>query len=171
MISEIFLNRGPNMKKNTINVFDIIGRINNDFGNLVFIARGFPSVDVKVDSKKIIVHTYCQDEPSCPEGYLEIGIDDSKKKYEYTIKRHSEQTDDGETTTWDQVDYTTTDVFQVVNEIVNVITLEDEPYHDEDPTNWPSGMFPDEYFDHCFKFREGIFKNINNNTKFESPWC
>ena len=159
------------MKKNTINVFDIIGRINNDFGNLVFIARGFPSVDVKVDSKKIIVHTYCQDEPSCSEGYLEIGIDDSKKKYEYTIKRHSEQTDDGETTTWDQVDYTTTDVFQVVNEIVNVITLEDEPYHDEDPTNWPSGMFPDEYFDHCFKFREGIFKNINNNTKFESPWC
>jgi hypothetical protein len=159
------------MKKNTINVFDIIGRINNDFGNLVFIARGFPSVDVKVDSKKIIVHTYCQDEPSCPEGYLEIGIDDSKKKYEYSIKRHSEQTDDGETTTWDQVDYTTTDVFQVVNEIVNVITLEDEPYHDEDPDNWPSGMFPDEYFDHCFKFREGIFKNINNNTKFESPWC
>ena len=159
------------MKKNTINVFDIIGRINNDFGNLVFIARGFPSVDVKVDSKKIIVHTYCQDEPTCPEGYLEIGIDDSKKKYEYSIKRHSEQTDDGETTTWDQVDYTTTDVFQVVNEIVNVITLEDEPYHDEDPTNWPSGMFPDEYFDHCFKFREGIFKNINNNTKFESPWC
>lgn len=159
------------MKKNTINVFDIIGRINNDFGNLVFIARGFPSVDVKVDSKKIIVHTYCQDEPSCPEGYLEIGIDDSKKKYEYSIKRHSEQTDDGETTTWDQVDYTTTDVFQVVNEIVNVIILEDEPYHDEDPDNWPSGMFPDEYFDHCFKFREGIFKNINNNTKFESPWC
>ena len=171
MISEIFLNRGKKKKKNTINVFDIIGRINNDFGNLVFIARGFPSVDVKVDSKKIIVHTYCQDEPSCPEGYLEIGIDDSKKKYEYTIKRHSEQTDDGETTTWDQVDYTTTDVFQVVNEIVNVITLEDEPYHDEDPDNWPSGMFPDEYFDHCFKFREGIFKNINNNTKFESPWC
>jgi hypothetical protein len=159
------------MKKNTINVFDIIGRINNDFGNLVFIAQGFPSVDVKVDSKKIIVHTYCQDEPSCPEGYLEIGIDDSKKKYEYSIKRHSEQTDDGETTTWDQVDYTTTDVFQVVNEIVDVITLEDEPYHDEDPDNWPSGMFPDEYFDHCFKFREGIFKNINNNTKFESPWC
>jgi hypothetical protein len=159
------------MKKNSVNVFDIIGRINNDFGNLVFIARSFPSVDVKIDGKKINIHTYCVDEPTCSEGRLEIEIDDSKKKYEYSIKRHNEQTDDGETTTWDEVDYKTTDVFQVVSEIANVIIVEDDSCHDEDPANWESGMFPDEYYDHCLKFREGIFKNINNNTKFESPWA
>lgn len=160
------------MKKNTINVFDIIGRINNDFGNLVYIARGFPSVDVKIEGKKINIHTYCADEPTCPEGRLEIVIDNSKKKYEYSIERHNEQkSEDGETTTWDKVEYTTTDVFQVINEIANVIVMDDEPNHDEDPTSWPSEMYPDEYYDHCFKFREGIFKNINNNTKFESPWC
>ena len=160
------------MKKNSVNVFDIIGRINNDFGNLVYIARSFPSVDVKIEGKKINIRTYCPDEPGCSEGYLEIEIDDSKKKYEYTIKRHNEQTDDGETTTWDQVDYKTTDVFKVIEEILNVIIVEDEPSSDEDPTEcWPSEMFPNEYYEHCSKFREGIFKGINNNTTFDSPWC
>lgn len=161
-----------NKKTNSINVFEIISRINDDFGNLVFIARSFPSVDVKIDGKKINIHTYDSEEPTCPEGYLEIGIDDSKKKYEYTIKRHIEQTEDDETTTWDQVDYTTTDIFQVISEVSNVIIGDDEPSHDENPDDcWPSKMFPDEYYDHCLKNREGIFKGINNNTKFKSPWC
>lgn len=160
------------MKKNSVNVFDIIGRINNDFGNLVFIARSFPSVDVKIDGKKINIHTYCSDEPTCPEGHLEIVIDDSKKKYEYSLKGHTSQTDDGETTTWDEIDYKTTDIFKVISEISNVIITDDDCCHDEDPSEcWPSEMFPDEYYDHCLKFREGIFKGINNNTTFDSPWA
>lgn len=161
-----------NKKTNSINVFEIISRINDDFGNLVYIARSFPSVDVKIDGNKINIHTYCADEPGCAEGRLEIEIDDSKKKYEYSIKRHNEQTDDGETTTWDEVDYKTTNVFMVIEEILNVIIVEDEPSSDEDPKEcWPSEMFPNDYYEHCSKFREGIFKGINNNTKIKSPWA
>ena len=36
------------MKKENINIFEIIGKINKDFGNQVYIPRSFPSVDVKL---------------------------------------------------------------------------------------------------------------------------
>ena len=49
------------MKNNQINIFELISRINDDFGNLVYIARSFPSVDVKIvddkDNTKVVIRS------------------------------------------------------------------------------------------------------------------
>lgn len=156
------------MKKENINIFEIIGRINKDFGNQVYIARSFPSVDVKLTYEKnfdiIKIHTYCEDEPECTEGHLTITWkhDDKDENPFYHLIYHLEQTSDGETTKWDDMDYVSPDIREVVRMVLCVICGEDEPSHDEDPSSWSTGMYPEEYFDDCYNNWKGIFKDLEN---------
>lgn len=162
-------------KTNSVNVFELLGRINNDFGNHVFIARSIPSVDVKffgsMGKRTIKIHTYESDQPECMVGNLEIEWDSKLPRPVYHIKSDTEQTYDNETTKWNELEFDTTDIFQVISEILGVMVCDDDSCHDEDPTEcWESGMFPDDYYDHCLKTRTGIFKGINKNTVLTIPW-
>ena len=154
------------MINNKINVFEMVARINDDFGNQVYIARSFPSIDVKLTCDKncdiIKIHTYCEDEPECTQGYLTISWkrDDKDENPFYHFVYHLEQTSDGETTKWDEMDFVSPDIREVVRMLLIVMVGEDEPSHDEDPSSWSTGMYPDEYFDDCYNNWKGIFKDL-----------
>ena len=160
------------MKK--LNIFEIIGKINKDFGNLVFIPRSFPSIDVKLTGDDegmdiIKIRTYSEDEPECPVGYLTIKWKRESKTPVYHFKGYQEQTSDGETDRWDEVEYESSDIRNVVREVLNCITGSDEPSHDEEPDCWESGLYPDEYFDRCFENYMGIFGDIQFK-KLSQEW-
>ena len=150
-------------KKENINIFEIIGRINKDYGNQVYIPRSFPSVDVKLTLEKnfniIKIHTYCEDEPECSEGYLTISwkYDYNEENPVYHFSYHQEQTCDGETTKWDEMDFESTDIREVVRMVLIVMVGEDEP------ENWSSGKYPEDYYEESYQNWTGIFKDLENN--------
>ena len=158
----------------TINIFEIISRVNNDFSNHVFIPRSFPSVDVKFNSDRdnyiITIKTYIDDNPEDMVGNLKIEWNHNDRVPNYHIVSNTEQTQDGEKSVWNELDYQTTSIFSVISEVLGVLVTEDEPSHDEDPDCWNSGMYPDEYYDYCLNNRTGIFKGITEKTKLDCPW-
>lgn len=149
-------------KKENINIFEIIGRINKDYGNQVYIPCSFPSVDVKLTLEKnfniIKIHTYCEDEPECSEGYLTISwkYDYNEENPVYHFSYHQEQTCDGETTKWDEMDFESTDICEVVRMVLIVMVGEDEP------ENWSSGKYPEDYYEESYQNWAGIFKDLEN---------
>lgn len=162
------------MKNNHINIFEIISRINDDFGNFVFIARSFPSVDVKIlgttEVNHVKIKTYDSDNSESPVGILNITWNKKDSRPNYHVFGNSEQTTDGETTTYDQFDWNTKSLIVVIRQILATIDIDDEPNGDEDPDNWESGMTPDEYWDMCVNEHKGILKGINSKTVLWTPW-
>lgn len=156
------------MIKNKINIFELIARINDDFGNHVFIARSFPSLDVKLSYENnlsvIKLRSYDENEPECVNGYTTIKWNKKEPNPIYHLSYHLEQTSDGDTTVYDEMDDSSTDIRDVVKYILNCINGEDEASHDEDPSSWESGMYPDEYFDDCFNNWKGIFKDLKGKV-------
>lgn len=156
------------MKKENINIFEIIGRINKDYGNQVYIPRSFPSVNVKLTYEKnfdiIKIHTYCEDEPECSEGHLTITWkhDYNEENPVYHFSYHLEQTSDGETTKWDDMDFESTDIREVVRMVLIVMVGEDEPSHDDEPENWSTGKYPEDYYEECYQNWTGIFKDLKD---------
>ena len=154
------------MKKESVNVFEIIGKINKDFGNHVYIPRSFPSIDTKLsydnDNDVIKIKSYDDSEPECPVGFLTISWKRDDENPVYHLSSHLEQTSDKDTTVYDEMEYDSSDIRHVVTEILHTITGEDEPSHDEEPDTWESGMYPEEYFDKCFENYTGIFEGVKN---------
>lgn len=163
-----------NKKTNTINVFEIISRINDDFGNLVYIARSFPSVSVKLDGtmdiSEITIETSNTSSPEAPRSELKIIWNKKNKVADYHVYGCSLQTSDGETKRYDYFDYNTSDIFKVVEQIMRSIICDDDPMGDEEADNWESGYYPDDYFEQCRFNRKGIFQGLNSKTKLGIPW-
>lgn len=163
-----------NKKTNTINVFEIISRINDDFGNLVYSARSFPSVDVKFDGtneiREINIETSDKSNPEAPRSELKIIWKKTDKIPNYHVYGNSLQTSDGETERFDYFDFNTSDIFKVIEQIKNSIIGDDEPTGDEDADTWESGYYPDDYFEHCRFNRKGIFQGLNAKTTLGMPW-
>ena len=171
MISKIFLKEVQmNKKTNSINIFEIISRINDDFGNLVYIAKSFPSVDVKLasehDKNIITIKTYNSYYPEDDNtvGVLKIEWNDKDTKPVYHLIYEQDVNNPNRS------EIQTSDFDTIVSEIFETINPDDEPTEDEDPNSWESGMFPVDYYNHCFRMRTGIFEGTNSDTKLEMPW-
>ena len=162
------------MRNNQINIFEIISRINDDFGNHVYIARSFPSVDVQImgttDVSHVKIKTYDSDNSECPVGILNITWNKKDSRPVYHVFGNSEQTTDGETTSYDTFDWTTKKLVDVIRQILATIDTDDEPNGDDDTENWESGMTPYEYWEMCVRERKGILKGINSKTVLSTPW-
>lgn len=156
------------MINNKINVFELVARVNDDFGNHVYIARSFPSIDIKLTYENnlsvIKLRSYCEEEPECSNGYTTIKWNENESNPIYHLSHHLEQTCDGETTVWDEINESSTDIRDVVKYILHCVCGEDESSHDEDPSSWNSGMYPDEYFDDCFTNWKGVFKDLDGKV-------
>ena len=156
------------MINNKINVFELVARVNDDFGNHVFIARSFPSIDVKLTYENnlsvVKLRSYCEEEPECSNGYTTIKWNEHESNPIYHLSHHLEQTCDGETTVWDEINESSTDIRDVVKYILHCVCGEDESSHDEDPSSWNSGMYPDEYFEDCFTNWKGVFKDLDGKV-------
>lgn len=154
------------MKKETLNVFEIIGKINKEFGNHVYIPRSFPSIDTKLtydgDNDVIKIKSYDDSEPECPVGYLTISWKRDDEEPIYHFVSYTEQTSDKDTVRYDEMDYESTDIRHVVTQLLQTIVGDDEPTHDEEPDCWKTGKYPDEYFDECFENYTGIFEGVKN---------
>ena len=163
------------MKKNQINIFELISRINDDFGNLVYIPHSFPSVDVKIvddpNNSKVIIRSYDSNNSESPVGNLIITWNDKESRPKYNLVGYTEQTSDGETTKYDDLDWKDVDLYTVISQVVSVLSPGDEPNGDEDPSEcWESGMTPDDYLQKCVNERTGIYKGINSKTVLTTPW-
>lgn len=162
------------MKNNQINIFELISRINDDYGNIVYIARSFPSVDVKIvddkDNTKVVIRSYDSNNSESPVGNLTITWNDKESRPKYHLVGYTEQTSDGETTKYDDLDWKDVDLYTVIGQVVSVLSPGDEPNGDDDPENWESGMNPDEYLQDCVNKRTGIYKGINSKTVLSTPW-
>lgn len=158
-----------NKKTNSINVFEIISRINDDFGNLVYNAKSFPSVDVKLasDHDKNIVTIKTYDSYYTEDntvGVLKIEWNKKDTKPVYHLIYDLDVNNPNHTV------IQTSDFDTIVSEIFETINPDDDPYEDVDPDAWESGMYPIDYYSHCYKMRTGIFEGTTNDTKLEMPW-
>lgn len=158
-----------NKKTNTINVFEIIARINDDFGNLVYNAKRFPSVDVKLESdhdKNIVTvktyNSYYTEDNTVGILKIEWNKKDTKPVYHLVDELHADDPN--------HFELQTSDFDTIVVEILYIINPDDEPYDDVDPDAWESGMYPIDYYNHCVTTRTGIFEGTTNDTKLEMPW-
>lgn len=158
-----------NKKTNSINIFEIISRINDDFGNLVYVAKSFPSVDVKLESEhdKNIVTIKTYDSYYTEDntvGVLKIEWNKKETKPVYHLIY------DLDVNKPNCTEIQTTDFDAIMSEIFETINPNDEPNEEDDPDNWESGMYPIDYYNHCFRTRTGIFEGTNSDTKLEMPW-
>ena len=158
-----------NKKTNSINIFEIISRINDDFGNLVYNAKSFPSVDVKLasdhDKNIVTIKTYdSYDTENNIVGMLKIEWNKKDTKPVYHL------VDELNVDNPNHFEMQTSDFDRIICEIFETINPDDEQFDDVEPTAWDSGMYPIDYYNHCFKMRTGIFEGTTNDTKLEMPW-
>ena len=158
-----------NKKTNTVNVFEIISRVNDDFGNLVYNAKSFPSVDVKLasdhDKNIVIIKTYdsyyTEDNTV---GILKIEWNKNDMKPVYHL------VDELDINEPNRFDLQTSDFDTIVAEIFKTINPNDDAFDDVEPDAWESGMYPIDYYNRCVTTRTGIFEGTNGDTKLVMPW-
>ena len=56
---------------------------------------------------------------------------------------------------------------ELVDRILFIVVMfpsdgEDEPSHDDEPENWSTGEYPEDYYDKCYSDWSGIFKDLKN---------
>lgn len=158
-----------NKKTNTINVFEIISRINDDFGNLVYIAKSFPSIDVKLASdydKNIITiktyNSYYTEDNTIGILKIEWNEKDTKPVYHLVDELNVDNPN--------HFEIQTSDFDTIVAEIFKTIDPDDDEYDDVEPDAWESGMYPIDYYNHCLTTRTGIFEGTTRDTKLSMPW-
>jgi hypothetical protein len=163
-----------NKKTNTINIFEIVSRINDDFGNLVYNPHSFPSIDIKFDgnaeNNEIYLETSDMTYQEAPRSVLKIIWNKNDKTPNYNVHGYSFKIIDGKTDRYDYFIYDTTDIFKVVEQVLKSINNDDEPTGDDDADNWESGLNPDDYIEQCRSKRKGIFQGLNSKTKLGMPW-